>query len=163
MAYALRQWGTDYAQPKYDFYGILQDIVELEYLGVPVKNVMLFKCDWFDPTLNRGTKENWLSVITIKTRSIIDTPASKAIVGPFQVDELEVILLVIVHEDKVTLPILDTPASEIRYEYVDMPVDKMEYEDDEDQEEDEDEDDGEEDTDDEVDDIYEDEDKDDNK
>ncbi|KAI9080538.1 hypothetical protein K1719_037504 [Acacia pycnantha] len=48
--------GTNCTQAEYDFYNILQEIVELEYLGVPVKRVVLFKCYWFDPTPNHGTK-----------------------------------------------------------------------------------------------------------
>jgi len=41
-----------------DFYGILDQIVELEYPGLVVLKVMLFKCTWFDPTLGRGTRRN---------------------------------------------------------------------------------------------------------
>ncbi|KAI9128573.1 hypothetical protein K1719_000056 [Acacia pycnantha] len=144
---------SHYFETKYNFYGITQANVELEYRGVPMKRVVSFKCVWFDPMLNRGTKvhphyrtaevhasqrynkydqfilaqqamqvyymsypcfrqkKNWLSVIKIKAHSIIDTPVSKVIVEPFQMDELEVILLVIVLEDEITLPILHTPAS----------------------------------------------------
>ena len=39
-----------------DFYGILNDIIELEYTGIPSKKVVLFKCDWFDNTTDIGTK-----------------------------------------------------------------------------------------------------------
>ena len=39
-----------------DYYGQLQEVVELEYLGWPVKRTVLFKCEWFDPTLNIGTR-----------------------------------------------------------------------------------------------------------
>lgn len=39
-----------------DFYGILTDIIELEYPGMHAKKIVLFKCDWFDNTPNRGTK-----------------------------------------------------------------------------------------------------------
>ncbi|KAI9077621.1 hypothetical protein K1719_040396 [Acacia pycnantha] len=158
--------GTDYAQAEYDFYGIVQEIVELEYTGVPVKRVVLFKCDWFDPTSNRGTKVH-------PHYRIVEVHASRRYnkYDPFilaqQAMQVFHILPITVHEDEVNLPILDTPASEIHYEDVDMPVDNMEYEDDENQEEeeveeedidDEEEDDGEEDTDDEGEAIYVDED-----
>lgn len=33
-----------------DYYGVLIDIVELEYTNCPTKKVVLFKCDWFDPS-----------------------------------------------------------------------------------------------------------------
>ena len=39
-----------------DFYGLLQEILELEYIGDPFnQKVVLFKGRWFDPT-SRGTK-----------------------------------------------------------------------------------------------------------
>lgn len=39
-----------------DYYGVLTDIVEVYYTGWPIKTLVLFKCDWFDPTLNQGKK-----------------------------------------------------------------------------------------------------------
>lgn len=39
-----------------DFFGILSDIIELEYPGMPTKKLVVFKCDWFDNTPNRGTR-----------------------------------------------------------------------------------------------------------
>lgn len=36
---------------EYDFYGILIDIIQLEYTGFPTMKLVLFKCDWFDNTL----------------------------------------------------------------------------------------------------------------
>lgn len=38
------------------YYGQLQEILELEYPALPIKQTVLFKCLWFDPTLNRGTR-----------------------------------------------------------------------------------------------------------
>lgn len=38
-----------------DFYGIIKHIFELEYRGLS-KKIALFYCDWFDPTINRGTR-----------------------------------------------------------------------------------------------------------
>ena len=41
-----------------DFYGIIQHIYELEYNSTSYpKRVVLFCCDWFDPT-SRGTRVN---------------------------------------------------------------------------------------------------------
>ncbi|XP_019240549.1 PREDICTED: uncharacterized protein LOC109220542 [Nicotiana attenuata] len=40
-----------------DYYGVLQEILELEYaVGWPKKKLVLFRCKWYDPTPNRGTK-----------------------------------------------------------------------------------------------------------
>ena len=39
-----------------DNYGRLQEILELEYLALPIKRIVLFKFSWFDPILNRGTR-----------------------------------------------------------------------------------------------------------
>jgi len=38
-----------------DYYGILKDIIEIEYVGQPIKRCVLFSCEWFDATLNHGT------------------------------------------------------------------------------------------------------------
>lgn len=48
--------GTDYGQCEHDYYGTLDEIVQLEYPGEPIKRIVLFKCKWFDPTLNTGTR-----------------------------------------------------------------------------------------------------------
>ena len=39
-----------------DYCGQLQEVVELEYLSWPIKRTVLFKCEWFDPTLDIGTR-----------------------------------------------------------------------------------------------------------
>jgi hypothetical protein len=39
-----------------DYYGVLKEVVELIFPGHPIISVVLFKCDWFDPTPNRGTR-----------------------------------------------------------------------------------------------------------
>ena len=31
-----------------DYYGILQEVIRVEYLGEPFKQCTLFSCDWFD-------------------------------------------------------------------------------------------------------------------
>lgn len=48
--------GADSGQCENDYYGTLDEIVELEYPGEPIKRVVLFKCTWFDPTPNVGTR-----------------------------------------------------------------------------------------------------------
>lgn len=48
--------GSNYSDLSSDYYGILVEIVQLEYPALPIKRVVLFKCDWFDPTPNVGVK-----------------------------------------------------------------------------------------------------------
>ncbi|KAJ8770996.1 hypothetical protein K2173_023321 [Erythroxylum novogranatense] len=39
-----------------DYYGKIIEILEVEYPALPVKRCVIFKCDWYDPTLNVGVK-----------------------------------------------------------------------------------------------------------
>ena len=39
-----------------EFYGILKEFIQLEYLGRIVKEVVLFSYEWFDPIMNYGTR-----------------------------------------------------------------------------------------------------------
>ncbi|VFQ70081.1 unnamed protein product [Cuscuta campestris] len=39
-----------------DYFGVLEEILEIEYPALPLKRCVLFKCRWFDPRLNRGTR-----------------------------------------------------------------------------------------------------------
>ena len=39
-----------------DLYGILKDVVEIEYPVDPIKKYVLFSCHWFDNTPNSGTR-----------------------------------------------------------------------------------------------------------
>ncbi|XP_039118907.1 uncharacterized protein LOC120255075 [Dioscorea cayenensis subsp. rotundata] len=48
--------GTNYTTDENDFCGQLVEVLCLEYLGLPIKRTILFRCDWFDPTPNLGTK-----------------------------------------------------------------------------------------------------------
>lgn len=48
--------GTDYGQSESDYYGVLKEVIQLEYVGVPLKYIVLFNCEWFDPTINRGMR-----------------------------------------------------------------------------------------------------------
>lgn len=48
--------GSNYSADESDFYVRLLEVVELEYPRLPIKRVVLFKCEWFDPTPNSGMK-----------------------------------------------------------------------------------------------------------
>ena len=48
--------GGGYETMENDYYGVLTNIVELEYTKWPIRKLVLFKCEWFDPTPNQGTK-----------------------------------------------------------------------------------------------------------
>ncbi|XP_070041084.1 uncharacterized protein [Nicotiana tomentosiformis] len=41
-----------------DYYGRIQEIIQVEYREEPLKQTVLFKCEWFDPTVNVGVKEH---------------------------------------------------------------------------------------------------------
>ena len=41
-----------------DYYGRLTEVLELEYFGNPTNKLVLFRCEWFDPSPNVGTKVN---------------------------------------------------------------------------------------------------------
>ena len=49
--------GSNYGNDESDFYGILEEVVELDYPSSAnnPKKVVLFRCSWFDPT-ERGTR-----------------------------------------------------------------------------------------------------------
>ncbi|KAK9128800.1 hypothetical protein Syun_017597 [Stephania yunnanensis] len=46
--------GSNYANVSHDYYGVLKDVAEIEYTGL--KHVVLFKCEWYDPTPNHGVR-----------------------------------------------------------------------------------------------------------
>ncbi|KAK1387560.1 DUF4216 domain-containing protein [Heracleum sosnowskyi] len=48
--------GSNYNETSIDYFGILEEILIIEYPRFPIKKTALFKCEWFDPTLNVGTK-----------------------------------------------------------------------------------------------------------
>ena len=49
--------GRSYSENAGDYYGQLIEILELEYPGYPFKQMVLFKCDWFDPS-RHGTRRH---------------------------------------------------------------------------------------------------------
>ena len=47
-------------------YGMVNEILESEYLSEPLKKVVLFSCEWYDPTCSRGTRKyNYYKIIKI--------------------------------------------------------------------------------------------------
>ena len=52
-------------QGETDFYGVLQQIIEVTYSGSINLKCVLFKCDWYDPTSGRGVRKNNLGVIDV--------------------------------------------------------------------------------------------------
>ena len=38
-----------------DYYGVLEEILRVEYPGEPIKRCVLLRCDWFDPSHPQGT------------------------------------------------------------------------------------------------------------
>ncbi|WMV45287.1 hypothetical protein MTR67_038672 [Solanum verrucosum] len=38
-----------------EYYGVIQEIIEVRYSGWPKKKIVFFRCEWFDPS-HRGTK-----------------------------------------------------------------------------------------------------------
>ena len=47
--------GTTHSTDESDYYETLLEVIELEFQALPIKRIILFKCDWYDPTLNSGT------------------------------------------------------------------------------------------------------------
>ena len=48
--------GSTHSVNELEYNGRLQEILELEYPALPIKRIILFKCSWFDPIMNRGTR-----------------------------------------------------------------------------------------------------------
>lgn len=46
--------GSNYSDTSYDYYGQLEEVIQIEYYGQ--LRTILFKCVWFDPTPNVGTR-----------------------------------------------------------------------------------------------------------
>ncbi|XP_047259411.1 uncharacterized protein LOC124891892 isoform X2 [Capsicum annuum] len=53
----LSGWST--VDPNFgDFYGRIKEIIEVEYREAPLKQIVLFKCEWFDPNMDVGVKKH---------------------------------------------------------------------------------------------------------
>lgn len=50
------------------FYGVLREILELHYSGPPELKLVVFKCDWYDSTIGRGTRINKSGIIDINDK-----------------------------------------------------------------------------------------------
>ncbi|KAK6789613.1 hypothetical protein RDI58_013413 [Solanum bulbocastanum] len=49
-----------------EYYGVIQEIIELRYSGCPKKKIVLFWCEWFDPS-HRSTKvDHQHNIIEVK-------------------------------------------------------------------------------------------------
>ncbi|WMV41418.1 hypothetical protein MTR67_034803 [Solanum verrucosum] len=49
-----------------EYYGVIQEIIEVRYLGWPNKKIVLFRCEWFDLS-HRGTKvDHQHNIIEVK-------------------------------------------------------------------------------------------------
>ncbi|KAK6777728.1 hypothetical protein RDI58_024446 [Solanum bulbocastanum] len=49
-----------------EYYGVIQEIIEVRYSGWPKKKIVLFRCEWFDPS-HRGTKmDHQHNIIEVK-------------------------------------------------------------------------------------------------
>ncbi|XP_051152349.1 uncharacterized protein LOC127266224 isoform X2 [Andrographis paniculata] len=41
-----------------EYYGHIQEILEIEFPGLPIKRCTIFNCEWYDPTSGVGTKKH---------------------------------------------------------------------------------------------------------
>src|SRR5690606_16804271 len=48
-----------------DFYGILLEIIEVEFPGLLKLKCVLCKCEWFDPVVNKGVRSNKFGVVDV--------------------------------------------------------------------------------------------------
>ena len=62
--------GSAYNENEIDYYGILEEVIELQFLGQD-NNVFLFKCHWFDPTSIRH--DTTYGLIDVKHKSKLST------------------------------------------------------------------------------------------
>ena len=62
--------GANYSEAanEADFYGNITDIIEFKYSGLINLKITLFKCDWYDPTIGRGTRKNTAGGVDVFAR-----------------------------------------------------------------------------------------------
>ncbi|KAL0454760.1 UNVERIFIED_CONTAM: hypothetical protein Slati_0815200 [Sesamum latifolium] len=73
---------SSYTDTDSDFYGILEEVIQLDYPLIPNMQIVLFKCCWVDPVRvqvyyteypsMKRNKVDWQAVYKIKARRIID-------------------------------------------------------------------------------------------
>lgn len=68
--------GSNYNDDEDDYYGLIEEIIQLEYPGIHPKNVVLFKCKWFDPKSGMR-KHNKYDLVDVNPKRIYRTN------GPF--------------------------------------------------------------------------------
>ncbi|XP_019097715.1 PREDICTED: uncharacterized protein LOC109131328 [Camelina sativa] len=58
MNYGVCVRGQNYSEASMedDFFGTVENIIELEYPGIINLKITLFYCDWFDPTVGKGIR-----------------------------------------------------------------------------------------------------------
>ncbi|XP_020870151.1 uncharacterized protein LOC110225251 [Arabidopsis lyrata subsp. lyrata] len=65
--YGVSVKGENYADASdsADFHGNLIDIIELQYEGMVNLRITLFKCNWYDPVIGRGTRRSQSGVVDV--------------------------------------------------------------------------------------------------
>nr|GLL40098.1 uncharacterized protein LOC109179592 [Ipomoea trifida] len=114
--------GINYSVDESDYYGRLVEVVQVEYPGLPITRIILFKCEWFDPTSvgmkvhpkyklvevnhkRRFNRYDWWAVCKIKARSNVEVHESSIsteeslIHAPFQEETTDNHDLVQIDED----------------------------------------------------------------
>lgn len=54
------------------YYGVLREILEVRYPGMINLRCIVFSCDWYDPILGRGVKQDEFGVTAINTRKSLE-------------------------------------------------------------------------------------------
>lgn len=59
--------GANYsdASDEVDFHGTLTDIIQLQYPGLVNLKITLFKCEWYDPTIGKGTRMSMNGIVDV--------------------------------------------------------------------------------------------------
>ena len=59
--------GANYsdASDEVDFHGSLTDIIQLQYPGLVNLKITLFKCEWYDPTIGKGTRMSMNGIVDV--------------------------------------------------------------------------------------------------
>ncbi|KAM3338877.1 hypothetical protein P3S68_030963 [Capsicum galapagoense] len=72
-----------------DYYERIKEIIQVEYREAPLKQTVLFKCEWFDPTIDIGVKKHdRYKLVEINHRRRYKKKIELNV--PFQVEEVEV-------------------------------------------------------------------------
>ncbi|MQL75277.1 hypothetical protein Taro_007658, partial [Colocasia esculenta] len=79
--------GSAYNENEIDYYGILEEVIELQFLGQD-NNVFLFKCHWFDPTSIRH--DTTYGIVDVKHKSKLNWSDARELAAStqFSVDDI---------------------------------------------------------------------------